>query len=53
MWCVIVCNLETSVERRPCPTGGAVALKYIEKSQEIKTAVALKLICFLLYLLFI
>jgi len=25
LWCVVVCDLETSIMRRPWPTGGAVA----------------------------
>ena len=25
LWCVVVCNLETSCMRRPCPTGGCRA----------------------------
>jgi len=25
LWCVVVCDLETSCMRRPCPTGGCHA----------------------------
>ena len=27
LWCVVICNLETSWRRRPCPTGGCCAEK--------------------------
>jgi len=34
LWCVVVCDLETSWMRRPWPTGGAVVPKTNKKKQK-------------------
>jgi len=35
LWCVVVCDLETSWMRRPWPTGGLSCQKQTKKHQDI------------------
>jgi len=37
LWCVVVCDLETSWMRRPWPTGGAVAPKNKQTNKQTWT----------------
>ena len=36
LWCVVVCDLETSLMRRPLPTGGLLRQKGKKKNVEVR-----------------